>query len=114
MGKFDPAPTVAAGLIRLARERAGLTQTQLAARAKVTQQTVSAYETGRKEPTLPTLAALVEAAGYEIRFRLEPKDDHDQTVQQYLETLPPPVRAEVEKARRERVETARLDRVRGR
>ncbi|MGH9195663.1 MAG: helix-turn-helix transcriptional regulator [Acidimicrobiia bacterium] len=67
MGKCDPAPTVAAGLIRTARGRANLTQSHLAELAGVAQQTVSAYETGRKEPTLPTLQRLLAAAGFELR-----------------------------------------------
>ena len=38
----------------------------LAARAGVTQSVISAYESGHRQPSLPTLAALVEAAGYEL------------------------------------------------
>ena len=68
----DIAPTVAAGLIRLARDKAGLTQTELAGRAGVSQQAISAYETGRKEPTLPFLQRLLGAAGFEMRVKLEP------------------------------------------
>ena len=83
MGKYDAAPTVAAGLIRLARAKAGLTQKELARRAGVSQQAISAYETGRKEPTLPTLLRLVGGAGYELRFRLEPADHHGQHDRQH-------------------------------
>lgn len=32
----------------------------------MTQSVVSAYESGRRQPSLPTLAALVEAAGHEL------------------------------------------------
>lgn len=39
---------------------------ELAARAGVTQSVISAYESGHRQPSLPTLAALVEAAGYEL------------------------------------------------
>ena len=38
----------------------------LAARAGVTQSVISAYESGHRQPSLPTLAALVGAAGYEL------------------------------------------------
>ncbi|MFQ5523053.1 MAG: helix-turn-helix domain-containing protein [Acidimicrobiia bacterium] len=114
MGKYDPAPTVAGGLVRLARIKAGLTQTDLAQRAGVSQQAISAYETGRKEPTLPTLLRLIGATGYELRFRLEPADDHDASLEAYLETLTPDRRAEIEREQRRRVEEARLKRVRGR
>jgi len=53
----------AGALLRTARTRAGLSQTELAARAGVTQSVISVYESGRRQPALSTLAALVEAAG---------------------------------------------------
>lgn len=114
MGKFDLAPTVAAGLIRLARSKSGLTQAELAEHAGVSQQTISAYETGRMDPTLTSLQRLIGAAGLEMRIRLEPYDDHDQSLASYLETLPADVRTEIERRQRSRVENARLDRVKGR
>lgn len=77
VSQYDHAPTLAAGLIRLARSKTGLTQRELANRAGVSQQVVSAYETRRKEPTLPTLERLISAAGLELRVQLEPADDHD-------------------------------------
>jgi transcriptional regulator with XRE-family HTH domain len=114
MGKYDPAPTVAAGLIRTARDRANLTQSQLAQLAGVTQQTVSAYETGRKEPTLPTLQRLLAAAGFELRLRLEPIDRHDQALQAFLDSLPAKDRVGLEQERRARAAAARRRRVKGR
>lgn len=54
----NPAQT-----IRTARERAGLTQQQLAARASTSQATLSAYERGRKQPSVATLDRLLAAAG---------------------------------------------------
>lgn len=56
----------AGALLRQARRGAGLTQAELAARAGVTQSVVSAYESGHRQPSLPVLAALIEAAGYEL------------------------------------------------
>jgi len=56
----------AGALLRQARQRAGLSQVELAAQAGVTQSVISAYESGRRQPSLPTLAALIEAAGYEL------------------------------------------------
>ena len=50
-------------LIREARQRAGLSQTELARRAAVAQSVISAYETDRREPGLAMLTKLVEAAG---------------------------------------------------
>jgi uncharacterized protein len=49
-----------------ARQRAGLPQAALAARAGVTQSVISAYESGHRQPSLPVLAALIDAAGYEL------------------------------------------------
>jgi transcriptional regulator with XRE-family HTH domain len=113
MGKYDPAPTLAAVLLRVARDKAGLTQSALAARAGVSQQAISAYETGRKEPTLPTLQRLLAAAGLEMRIHLEPIDYHDATLDAFTQTLPPARRAELAEQSRSRVEIERLRRVRG-
>ena len=59
-----------AALLREARHRAGLTQTQLAARAGVTQSVISAYESAHRQPALSTLAALIDATGYVLDVRL--------------------------------------------
>jgi uncharacterized protein len=56
----------AGALLRKARQGSGLSQAKLAARAGVTQSVVSAYESGHRQPAIPTLAALVEAAGCEL------------------------------------------------
>jgi uncharacterized protein len=56
----------AGALLRQARQRAGLSQEELAARAGVTQSVISAYETGHRQPSLPTLSSLVEAAGFDL------------------------------------------------
>ena len=113
MAKYDAAPTVAAGLIRLARAKSGMTQVELARNVGVSQQVISEYETGRKEPTLPSLRRLINAAGYEVRMRLEPLSDHDESVERFLDTMSPESRAAIELEQRERVEKARLDRIRG-
>jgi transcriptional regulator with XRE-family HTH domain len=49
--------------LKAARRRAGLTQAALAARAGTSQATVSAYESGRKQPSLQTFARLLAATG---------------------------------------------------
>lgn len=113
MGKYDPAPTFAAGLIRSARDMADLTQAELAELAGVTQQAISAYETGRMDPTLATLTKLIEAAGLELRVRLVPRDYHDESLAAFMESLPASRRAELEAKRRDRAATARLRRVKG-
>jgi transcriptional regulator with XRE-family HTH domain len=90
-----------------------MTQTDLALQAGVSQQSISAYETGRKEPTLPTLVRLLAAAGSEMRIQLEPIDDHDSTLAAFIETLPPSRRAELAEESRARVAAERLNRIRG-
>jgi len=65
MGSDRPS---AGAFLRAARKRAGLSQVELAHRAGVTQSVISAYESGRRQPSLPALAALVEAAGYELEI----------------------------------------------
>jgi transcriptional regulator with XRE-family HTH domain len=55
-----------------ARRRAGLTQAQLADRASVPQSTISVYERGGREPTVPTLDRLLRAAGFRVELELVP------------------------------------------
>jgi transcriptional regulator with XRE-family HTH domain len=55
-------------LLRSARRRAGLTQRELARRAKVPQPTIAAIEAGRQEPRYGTLARLLRAAGFEVDY----------------------------------------------
>lgn len=57
------SPGSAASLLREARIRARLSQVQLARRAGVSQSVISAYESGARQPSLPTLTRLVEATG---------------------------------------------------
>jgi len=58
-------------LIEEARRRSGLTQGDLAQKAGTSRPTLSAYEHGRKSPTLETADRLVSAAGF--RFDLSPR-----------------------------------------
>lgn len=60
----------AGALLRRARGKAGLSQAELAARAGVTQSVISAYESGHRQPAVPTLAALIDAAGFDLVLRL--------------------------------------------
>jgi predicted nucleotidyltransferase/DNA-binding XRE family transcriptional regulator len=61
-------------LLRQARKKAGLSQTELARRAGVTQSVVSAYEAGRRQPSFPTLARLIEATGHDMEVVLRPRE----------------------------------------
>lgn len=53
--------------IREARRQAGLSQAALAARAGTSQATLSAYESGRKQPSVETLSRILGAAGARLR-----------------------------------------------
>src|SRR2546427_12729820 len=53
-------------VVRAARAAAGLTQRQMAARAGVSQPVVAAYESGRRQPTIPTLRRLLAAADHDL------------------------------------------------
>jgi DNA-binding XRE family transcriptional regulator len=56
----------AAELIERARASSGLTQEELARRAGTSRPTLSAYEHGRKSPTVATFARLLSEAGWEL------------------------------------------------
>jgi transcriptional regulator with XRE-family HTH domain len=53
-------------LLERVRGRAGLTQEELARRAGTSRPTLSAYEHGRKSPTVATFARLLAEAGWEL------------------------------------------------
>lgn len=55
-------------LLRAVRRRQGLTQAEVARRAGTSQPVVSAYEHGRRDPTVETLARLVAASGERLRI----------------------------------------------
>lgn len=58
-----------AELLEEARHMAGLTQDQLAQQAHTSRTAVSAYENGRKKPTLDTAQRLLTASGFELDLR---------------------------------------------
>lgn len=62
----------AGAMIHQARRKAGLSQVELGRRAGVTQSVISAYESGRRQPSMPTFAGLIEAAGFELVIELRP------------------------------------------
>ena len=63
---MDHADESAGSLLRRARVSAGMSQAELAVRAGVAQSVISAYEAGRRQPALPTLARLIDATGYDL------------------------------------------------
>lgn len=58
----------AGALLREARTASGLSQAELAAKAGVTQSVISVYESGHRQPSIPTLAGLIAATGYELHL----------------------------------------------
>jgi predicted nucleotidyltransferase/DNA-binding XRE family transcriptional regulator len=66
-----PSRLSAASLLRQARRRSGLSQVELARRAGVTQSVISAYEAGRRQPALSTLAHLIEATGLHLKVTVD-------------------------------------------
>ena len=76
---------LAAHLLRAARVRAGLTQAELARRAGTSQPVISAYEHGRRDPSVQTLARLLAAAGADLVLRAPDRSASD---------LPPPLTPE--------------------
>lgn len=59
-----------AGILRAARQRAGLSQRAIARRAGTTQSVVARIELGETTPTWDTMSRLVEAAGFDLDSRL--------------------------------------------
>lgn len=57
-------------LLVQARRRAGLTQRELARKAKVPQPTIASIERGRQDPRYRTLSRLLGACGFELDFYL--------------------------------------------
>jgi len=61
----------AATILRTVRQRSQLSLRGLAARAGTSHATLSAYESGRKSPSIDTLDRIVRAAGYAIDISFE-------------------------------------------
>ncbi len=92
-------------LIRMARRQAGFTQQVLAERAGTSQAAMSAYESGRRSPSVDTLCRILGAAGFEVRMRLAPPDSHTSALAM-AETLLPAEQLASQRAR-EQIRVAR-------
>jgi transcriptional regulator with XRE-family HTH domain len=57
-------------VVRQARNAAGLTQSELAKRARTAQPAVAAYESGARTPTIATLQRLLNACDYDLDVRV--------------------------------------------
>jgi transcriptional regulator with XRE-family HTH domain len=68
-------------LLRDARRRHGVTQTQLAARARTSQAAISRIERDVVSPSVSTLATLLDLLGEELELAARPIDyGHDRTL----------------------------------
>ncbi|HVF08171.1 MAG TPA: helix-turn-helix transcriptional regulator [Actinomycetota bacterium] len=67
-------------LIREARRRAQLTQSDLAGRLGTTQSAIARLETGGTEPSFERVARAIRACGFDLQPRLLPADDSDWSV----------------------------------
>ena len=64
------ATPLAARLVKSARTHAGMTQRQLAKRARTAQSVVARIEHGETSPSLTTVARLLKAAGFGVSAEL--------------------------------------------
>ena len=62
----------ASAILRAARLHAGLSQAEVGRRAGVAQSVISAYESGRRQPSLPMLLSLIDATGHILDAELRP------------------------------------------
>ena len=65
---------VLASAVMDVRNRAGLTQAQLARKMGTTQPVVARLESGRTHPSMRSLERLAEATGSRLRISFEPRD----------------------------------------
>lgn len=69
--------TLGNDLVREARKRAGLTQSELAALAGTTQSAIARLESGRPDVSLNDVVRLVRLCGLDLEVALVPHDDSD-------------------------------------
>lgn len=76
-------------LIREARLRARLTQTELAWRLGTQQSVMARWETGARRPSLQTIRRALRAAGFDLNVSITVADeDHDRLISDALERSP--------------------------
>ena len=80
--RHSPGP-----VLQLSRTRLGLSQTAFADLVGIAQPTLSAYESGRRQPTLPTMLRLLERAGLELGLELADLDNHDAVLAEWERSL---------------------------
>ncbi|MDZ7685774.1 MAG: helix-turn-helix transcriptional regulator [Gammaproteobacteria bacterium] len=65
------APFFPGGVLRRAREGAGVSVRELARRAGTSHPTILAYETGKKMPSIAVFLRLLEACGFAVDLDME-------------------------------------------
>jgi len=81
-------------LVREARKRAGLTQSQLAEKALTTQSAIARLESGRTRPAFDDVLRLVRLCGFDLDIMLVERDDSDWHQASALRSLTPSERVE--------------------
>jgi len=71
--------------LRDLRLRAGLTQREVARRVGLPDTVLSAYERGRRQPSLETAGRIIAAIGFDVRF--SPRLDPDRQSRRLVEVL---------------------------
>jgi len=82
-------PMISGDLIKEARLRAGLTQTELGARLRKAQSVIARWERDDVSPSLETVREVVRACGLELTFFMSKFDDSNVTIiDQHLRMTP--------------------------
>jgi transcriptional regulator with XRE-family HTH domain len=84
--------TLGNDLVREARKRAGLTQSELAARAGTTQSAIARLESGRPDVSLNDVIRLVRLCGLDLELSLVARDGSDMAQAERLGPLTGPQR----------------------
>jgi transcriptional regulator with XRE-family HTH domain len=80
---------ISGDLLREARLRAGLTQRELATRARTSQSAIARWESGEVVPSFERLRELIRACGLELTVGLANYDDsYDEWILKALEQTP--------------------------
>lgn len=90
-------------MLVLARQERHLSQRELADLAGVAQSEIAKIESGKREPSIPTLQRILAGAGLELRLRLAPLDDHGAVLAARNGQRPPADRAALDARHRENV-----------
>jgi len=84
--------TLGSDLVREARKRAGLTQSDLAARAGTTESAIASLESGRHDVSLNDVIRLARLCGFDVEVSIVPHDGSDMAQAERLASLTGPQR----------------------